>query len=415
MKYIKSINEYINLPKDLNKNQTFRYGKSIDVAMMTFEEYLKIVNPSNKYHEQHWNYSVDDLNNSNITNKSEMTLLKRKKYGNLEITFYEQKDKKRYGRHDENNVYHLYTDQEILDKGLPLYDISIYVYHDDKKIGYIGDEWGATLVYLAREYSGNNIGKDLTIMFRKHEPDRDSGGFTNKGYANIKNVYREFVKEYLRNGIYSHLVKTGELTSDRVKEIISSADLQNYKPEKKLSDFAINYSTKFDENTLVFRYENNMDFVVFDKRIVNYYKKMSYGDFQMKHFLKAHIYFNFNTVFNRYELYNSYGLNENFEATTLAIALQTLKNEESEELCECLLRTSDDYSEYTKNIIEKLKNNKNFEYKKELEYPTIEAKQGFDYSTLFKKSLEFFKSLNRNDRDELENYLMEIAYYTSEK
>lgn len=62
MKYIKSINEYINLPKDLNKNQTFRYGKSIDVAMMTFEEYLKIVNPSNKWHPNYINYDIKDLN-----------------------------------------------------------------------------------------------------------------------------------------------------------------------------------------------------------------------------------------------------------------------------------------------------------------------------------------------------------------
>lgn len=408
MKYIKHINEYLNLPQDLNKNQIFRHGNSIDVALMTFDEYYKIVNPSGKYHEEHWNYSVDDLN-KNLSDNPKKKLLKRKKYGNMEITFYENKTLLQYGYRDENDVYHTYTDEEVKNKGLKLYDTSISVFHGEKCIGWIGDEWGATLVYLAREYSGSGIGKDLTFMFRKIEPDRDSGGFTEKGYKNIKNVYREFVKEYLRNGIYSHLVKNGEITTNKVKEILKSADLENYR--QKTSDYANNYSENMDENTLIYRFNDNMDFIIFDKRLINYYLEKGYSDSQIKHFLKAHVYLPYNTVFGTYELYNSYGINKKMEKLLLTIALQTLKKEDCGM---CLLRVQDSFSEQTKNILTTLKNNNDFEFNYDKEFPMVGAKQGFDYSPLFNKSLRFFKSMNRIDREEFQDYLTELAYYTSD-
>lgn len=72
---------------------------------------------------------------------------------------------------------------------------------------------------------------------------------------------------------------------------------------------------------------------------------------------------------------------------------------------------SNNFTKVTKEILNDLKTNDNFEYSEVNEYPTINSKNGFDYNILFKKSEMFFKSINRIDRDILENYIMELAYY----
>ena len=381
-------------------NQRFQKGEPIDIALITFNEYVKLVNPTDKYHDNHWDYNLETLNRT-TKNLSDLKLFQRKKIGNLEILFYESREKINYGRW-ENNVYKSLTESEIKEANLPLYDIGIYAFHDNKEIGFVIDEWGATLVVVAKEYKGNGIGKLLTFYFRKKHPDRSSGGLTQGGYSNLKNVYREFVKEYLRNGIYSHLVKTGKITPSKVKEIIKSADLENYKPER-ITDLAKNYNiNEITENLLFWRY-NDDDFVIFDKKILESWKN---NDETLKeHFIKAHVYFAYNTVYNSYELYESYGISEKFETILLNIALETLKYEED---CGVIIRVVNSLSKQTLDILNKFKKSDLYTLSKIKDVDYIEAKESENYEAFFKKSQLFFK---KNDKfEELENYIIELAY-----
>jgi hypothetical protein len=412
MKYISDftnfINEVINLPSDLNKNQRFQLGKPIDVALLTFQEYYNLINPRDEYHESNlWQYDLERMNDS-PKNMSEMKVFQRKKIGNMDIVIYESTRKLQYGRRDENDVYHSLTDEEIKKAGLPAHEIGLTAFHEGKEIGFISDEWGATLVVVAKEYKGNGIGKLLTYLFRKKHPDRESGGFSEAGYKNIINIHREFVKEYLRNGVYSHLVKKGELTKERAKEIIASAKLQDYKPNK-ITDFAKKYNvSELTEDLLFWRFSDT-DFILFDKNILNHYKEDD-NDQVVEHYLKGHVYLSYNTLFNSYELYESYGISKKFEAMLLHVAFETVKKEEDEGV---IIRITNDLSPQTLEIIEKFKTNGEFEVTKvkDYSYDILKIKNAHDYTPIFKKAELFIK---KNDKyDEFSNYLSELAYSMS--
>ncbi len=408
MKYLSNfnhfLNELINSPMELNNNQIFQKGEPIDVALLTFKEYYKLVNPSYKHHENNWNYDLKKMNEF-PQNMNKLKLFQRKKVGNLEILFYESREKLAYGKRDEQGVHHTLTDEEVKKSGLPEYEISLYAFHDGNKIGYIVDEWGATLVAIAKEYRGNNIGKMLTYYFRKKHPDRESGGFSNSGATNLKNVYREFVKEYLRNGVYSYLVKNGKLTAQRAKEIIKSADLENNRKDV-VSDFAKNYNTKdLNENLLFWRYSEN-DFILFDRTILTYFREPDNNI--IEHFLKAHIYLMYNENLKSYELYNSYGISEKFEAILLNVACETIKLDFNEGIT---VRVVNDLSEQTLKIVDKFKNSDVYNSSTKKEHLYIEAKEGVDYSTLFNKAKVFFKQHDKYN--ELEDFVAELAYKMS--
>ncbi len=411
MKYLSEfnhfINEAINLPSNLNKNQNFQSGKPIDVALLTFKEYATLVNSKNEWHESSCYQNDLKKLNSYPTDMSKLKVFQRKKIGNMEILFYESTVKLQYGTRDEDDVYRLYTDEEIKAKGLPPCEITIYAFHDGKEIGFVADEWGATLVTVAHEYKGNGIGKMLTYYFRKKHPDRDSGGFTDAGYNNLKSVYREFVKEYLRNGIYSHLVKKGELTKERANEIITSANLQGYKPNK-ITDYAKNYNVSELNDDLLFWRFSDTDFILFDKKILDVYKD---GDDQVvEHYLKGHVYLSYNTLFEKYELYESYGISKKFEAILLQVAFETVKKEENTGV---IIRITNDLSPQTLEIIEKFKSSGQFQVSKvkDYTYDYLKIKKGNDYTPLFKKAELFVK---KNDKhEELSTFLSELAYRMS--
>jgi hypothetical protein len=115
------------------------------------------------------------------------------------------------------------TDEETLEKGYPLYDPAITAVHDGKEIGYIGNSFGATEVYMAKGYTGRGIGKFLNYVWRKSHPFRGSGGFSDAGLALFKNTYQTFVREALANGDYARGLEEGWLSSTRLLEILRSA------------------------------------------------------------------------------------------------------------------------------------------------------------------------------------------------
>lgn len=94
------------------------------------------------------------------------------------------------------------------------------------------DEWGATLLVVAQEYRGKNLGQLIGKFWYMFNPDWESGGFTKGGEENATKIWEDRVREFLANGWYSELVRQGTLTKQRVEEITSGLRPRKQKKEE---------------------------------------------------------------------------------------------------------------------------------------------------------------------------------------
>ena len=82
------------------------------------------------------------------------------------------------------------------------------------------NEWGATLLQVAKEYRRKGLGKILGKFWYKWNPNFTSGGFTDKGQANATAMWRDRVREFLSRGWYSELLRQRKISKSRIKEIL---------------------------------------------------------------------------------------------------------------------------------------------------------------------------------------------------
>lgn len=226
--------------KDLYEATNKFINKEYDPALMTFKEYYKIVNPDDKFHPSHA-YN-QDLESMNSIYKDGSEYLKTKLYKRIitnglkfEIRTF---DDSRYG-------------------------ITIYVFDEDKQIvGYAVDEWGAVLITVAKEYRNFGFGTLLGNLYRTYYPNKSSGGFTDAGYHNFFRVYQSFVREYLKTGIYSELVRTNKIDIKRVNEIITSAKLEPLKPKIQKD-----YKHNRIDDILIYTDTNSGQYIIYNKKI----------------------------------------------------------------------------------------------------------------------------------------------------
>lgn len=93
-------------------------------------------------------------------------------------------------------------------------------------VGTAQDEWGALLIVVAKEYRGFGIGEILGQLMRDYVPNYQTGGVTNAGKKNLKNVHSKIVSKAAANGQYSQWVKDGTLTIQQAKQILSDANVK---------------------------------------------------------------------------------------------------------------------------------------------------------------------------------------------
>ena len=265
--------------------ETHRFiEKIIDPAVMTFSEYYNLVNPSGKFHDSDAYDSelstLPHLNSGTYGNRSTYTeLVQRKKVNGVvfEIRL-KKKDKWDTNLHytktdkDGNVMYGadglaLYCSPEEVRKLVPNrwdYDLAVFDTENNLMVAWITDnEWGCILVVVTREYRGFGFGVLLTKMLREIKPAHPSGGFTPQGYANFVKVHREFVRDYLKSGFYSYLIRNGTLTKERVKEIVESAFPKN-KETKKPSQFK---NLKSNDPSDWLLYAQDGAFILYDKKL----------------------------------------------------------------------------------------------------------------------------------------------------
>lgn len=105
---------------------------------------------------------------------------------------------------------------------------------EDLVVAQASDEWGATLIAVAREYRGRGLGKIIGKRWYELNPSNTSGGFTSAGEANALALWRDRVREFKARGWYSEMIREGRITMDRLREIFkgvedSKRDLEEFK------------------------------------------------------------------------------------------------------------------------------------------------------------------------------------------
>jgi hypothetical protein len=237
----------------------------IQPSDFTFQDYYKMTNPSNKWHDDDsYSASINSLNKYDWIDDF-TTVEQRFRVNGIDFEIRESKDDKRkwnilkkdsegeciYEKNEKGNNQVVYYSEEEKEKLIPenkRYKIEHAVIESktNKIVSMTQDEWGALLITSAKEFKGFAIGQKLLNHHRKKFPVRDSGGHTPQGYQAVFKFYQEQVKNSLIKGEYRQKIKDGSLTTTKVKDIISSA---------RLSELSI---TKEDK-------ENHYDWILGDK------------------------------------------------------------------------------------------------------------------------------------------------------
>lgn len=256
--------------------------KLADPALMTYREYYKLVNPEDKYHPSAaYESDVESLNKWDHNKKDLFPkLIRRIKINGITFEFRLQTEDRFQSNYyktnpetgmylrDENDQLIPYTREEV-ERGMVVphsrryrYAIGVFTEED----GYVGgsqDEWGCMLIRVADEFRGFGLGPIIGKMARTLEPRKSSGGFTPQGSKNFFRVYQEFVREYARSGMYSFLVKSGQITAERAKVILDSAKLHI-----KTSREAHNLNTNDPSDWLLY-VGGYGDFIIYDRKLLD--------------------------------------------------------------------------------------------------------------------------------------------------
>lgn len=256
--------------------------QKVDPALMTRDEYLHLVNPIGKWHsDSAYDFGLGSLS---YYNKADFKLLQRVKLRGIEFEFRIKIEERKFRtRNPEDDRY--MTRDEVEAEGLKTHDYTIGVWtklEGDMCIAATQDEWGCMLVTVAREYRGFGLGPILVKFARTLEPDKPSGGFTPSGRNNFIKVHREFVRDALRSGKYSRMVRAGEITMARVREIIASVDLS-----KKMSKRHDDLSTADPKNWLL--YSEHDCFILYDRKLRDFMRDEIDGHW-VNSAVKGHLY-----------------------------------------------------------------------------------------------------------------------------
>jgi hypothetical protein len=279
-KNLKKTNEGLEEEKRFNPLPDPWNPKNIDPRLMTTQEYLDLVNSKKEYHPSSaYDVSVKELNW--VKKESYPQLLKRIKLNGLYFEFRIKSEELKYVKRDpqgnnimkdeEGNIIYL-SPEEIKLSGKTPAEYSIAVFDEDGDcVAKSGDEWGAMLIQVAGEYRGFGLGTILGQLARKFEPSKTSGGFTAAGEKNFVRAHRETVRKALETGFYNGLVRSGNISQSRVKEILSSVDLTQ-KPKQD----TLNLSVSDPRDWLIMSGDDNGGFIIYDKKLKDFYKDNLY-------------------------------------------------------------------------------------------------------------------------------------------
>ena len=103
------------------------------------------------------------------------------------------------------------------------------LFHGGLLVAVAQSEWGATLISVAQEYRGRKLGPLMRKYWGQYCPKFQSGGYTPEGKKQAYRVWSNRVRELQSHGVYSQKVKSGEMSLEKVKEILSYAQASTEK------------------------------------------------------------------------------------------------------------------------------------------------------------------------------------------
>ena len=392
-------------PKDGVENRT---GK-MSPAFMTFDEYFKDLQEGalHKWHpDSAYNQSVEDDSNAyswvNIDNGN-WKKIKTKKYDNIIIDFYQDNEEYQYvsGEDEKDNtIYH--DNKELNKKGKITKSYNIAAYHRDEKmvIGAAQNEWNSVLISVLKEYRGLGVADDLEDMYRHYFPHRGTGGVTNSGYKMLKRYHARLVRKYLANGTYSDMVRKGEMTAKRAKEIIDSID------KKRYVRTGTEFSKTYGGSKELMYYIDDSVVIIFDKSIKEAFNRVEPERFTKK-LIKCFIYVNQYSKVDYENLFTVYAESDEF----LKIGIDMLMSSG--------IKLSDHWihKRFDERTIKQINNvfssedyniSKGKHYERDLILRIISPKENkYNYQQLKRNSDNWFK--NNDKYDEFKNHLMEFA------
>ena len=218
-------------------------------ALLTFQEYQEVVNPDGKGHpEDAYDWDLEKANRTPLSDRKDLKLIQTISRKGIEFKIYLGKEKRTYLKktddidnpiaRDENGLAIRLTDNEIEEKGYQKYEYTIYI-KDDKGmlVGGAQDEWGAVLIWVVKEYRKFGLGRILSALYRKIYPSKGSGGFTPSGLEASFRYYQDRVGEALTDGTYRKLVDSGEMSMERFRKIVRSANLPRAKKKPNTNEY----------------------------------------------------------------------------------------------------------------------------------------------------------------------------------
>ena len=418
----KLFNESIVTRDDLYPKDEIEHKDMIEPALLTFKEYFSKLQegPGKKWHEDNvYNYSLDDNIRTIDINDKKWKRLKRIKVDKIIIDFYQDQTENQYVAYDGNdeilrdeNGDLIYKDNKELNKnGKITKYYNIVAYHPDEKlvVGSADDEWGCVLITVLKEYRNLGIGEVLIDLYRHYFPHKPTGGVTNAGYNQLKRFHTRLVRKYLENGIYSDMVKKGDITVTRVKEIVNSIEKRKY--AKTGNEFSKTYG---GSGKLMFILDESY-VIIFDKDIQKMVgKEYEINERFIKKLLKCFIYINqFRENVDYENLFTVYAESDEM----LKIGLDLLLSS-GVKISDYFLNRRFDNN--TKELINKLYNNEFYNIE-EVEGTNsyekcrvISAKNSeYNFLSLKKQSDKWFKENDKHE--EFRNFLMEFAERIADK
>lgn len=406
-KFKSFINEVVTPRSELYPKDKIHHVHKEDPALFTWDEYFNDMQQGalHKWHDSSaYNYNVNSNAYSWVNlNDGNWRKIQTKKYDNIVIEFYQNIEERQYvsGRDNDGNLTYR-TKEEFKEQGKLMEDYSIVAYHKDEDliIGAAQDEWGSVLISVLKEYRGLGIADDLEDMYRYYFPNKGTGGVTDSGYKMLKRFHARRVRKYLQNGIYSDMVRHGELTASRAKEIINSIDKKRY--VRTGTEFSKTYG---GSKELMYYIDDNV-VIIFDKSIKEAFDREDPERFT-KRLIKCFIYANQFKEVNYENIFTAYAENEQF----LKIGIDMLLSA-GFGLSDYWIHKRFDKktAKYMDNIFKnneyKLLKDKHYEHDRVVRIISLKEDK-YNFNKLKRDSTNWFA---KNDQhDEFKNRLMEFA------
>lgn len=265
--------------------------KEINPALMTSSEYMKLCNKDDKWHDSSaYNWTVKEMNDAEYVKKAKYKKIRTFKANGISFDLMFNSRRIDYCQRDPEGEYIRvdgklvpYTDEEIKRLGYQPYEYTFAIFDGETCVATAQDEWGAMLITVAKEYREFGLGTIIGKIARTYEPGKSSGGFTPAGARNFIRIHREFVRDALASGLYSKLVRSGQITMDRVREIIRSAKVQQ-RPDRE----GVDLSSNSPKDWLLFA-DLHGSYVLYDRKLAHVVDTQYEGHF-VERMVKGYVY-----------------------------------------------------------------------------------------------------------------------------